>query len=154
MATYHDNMDLSDLSGLVPPQVAGGPYIVSAFTQTVLFSDLAAGAADSIALTGFPTNVLIVGAALEINTAFAGEPNTTVTLGDTGDADELIAAFTLDSVAAGFAQTVAGAAVLPKVETDYGTAGADLTFAATELSDLTAGSLTVHILYVDLVLAT
>ena len=160
MADFNDDIiakagvDLSNATSITAPQIAGGPYIVSAFTQTVLFSDLGSGASDAIALSSFPTNVLLIGAALEINTAFAGEADLAVKVGDTANDDELIASFNLNAVSAGWAAITAGAATLPQFEADYGTAGGDITFTATELDDVTAGSLTLHIFYVDLVLAT
>lgn len=160
MAEFNDDivtkagLDLSGCTSITLPTTAGLPYQVESFTQTVLFSDLGAGASDTIALTGLATNILLLGAAIEINTAFAGEADVAVSVGDTGDPDELITAFTLDSVAAGFVQGLSGAAQLGKFETDYVTAGGTFTFTATELNDVTAGSLTLHIFYITPILAT
>jgi len=122
------------------------------FTQTVLFSDLGSGASDTIAIAGLPTNILILGVAIEIDTAFAGEADLAVAFGDTADPDELIAAFTLDSVAAGWAKVVAGVELLPHFEPDYVTDGAALTFTATELDDVTAGQMKIHVFYATPVL--
>lgn len=155
MGDYNDSIvvknsiDMSGSTAITEPQLSG-PYMVSVYKQTVTTASTGSGASTAVAFSGFPTNVLILGAALEINTAFAGEADVAVTVGDTADADELIASFNLDSVAAGWAGVTAGAAVLPHFEADYGTAGGDLTFTATELGDLTAGSLTLHVFYVDL----
>lgn len=160
MAEYNDDivtkagLDLSGATSITRPTTHGLPLLSSTFTQTVLFSDLGAGASDTIALTGLATGIIIQSVALEINTAFAGEADLAVTVGDTGDADELIASFNLDSVAAGFAQALPGAALLGKYEPDYVTDGGTFTFTATELNDVTAGSLTLHINYVTPILAT
>ena len=122
------------------------PYQV--FEQVVEFSDLGSGASDSIALTGFPTNVFVVCESLEIVTAFAGEADLAVSGGDTADADGRFASFNLNAVAAGWAGITPGAeSGAPRWEADYATDGADLTFTATELDDVTAGKLIYRVYY-------
>ena len=160
MARYHDDiiakagLDLSSVTSITLPTTAGLPYQIESFNQTVLFSDLGSGASDTIALTGLATDILILGAAIEINTAFSGEADVDVIVGDTTDPNGLITAFALDGVAAGFVQGLSGAEQLGKFETDYVTAGGTFTFTATELDDVTVGSLTLHIFYITPILAT
>jgi hypothetical protein len=117
------------------------------FTLDVDFSDLGSGASDSIALTGFPTDVIIVARALEIVTAFAGEADLACSGGDTGDADGQFASITIHALAAGWVDIVPGAESGARYEGDYATDGGDLTFSATELDDVTAGALKYHIFY-------
>lgn len=91
---------------------------------------------------------MIVDQRLEIVTAFAGEADLAVSGGDTADADGRFASFNLDAVAAGWAAITAGAeAASPAHEADYATDGADLTFTATELDDVTAGELNYYVYY-------
>ena len=118
------------------------------FKQNVKFSDLGSGASDSIALAGFPTDAVVLDQRLEIVTAFAGEADLAVSAGDTADADGRFAAFNLNAVAAGWAAITAGAeAGSPVHEADWATAGADLTFTATELDDVSAGELNYYVYY-------
>ena len=118
------------------------------FKQNVKFSDLGSGARDSIALAGFPTDAVVVDQRLEIVTPFAGEADLAVSGGDTADADGRFTAFNLNAVAAGWAGITAGAeAAAPSHEADWATAGADLTFTATELDDVTAGELNYYVYY-------
>ena len=118
------------------------------FKQNVKFSDLGSGASDSIALAGFPADAVIVDQRLEIVTAFAGEADLAVSGGDTADADGRFTSFNLNAVAAGWGAITAGAeAASPAHEADWATAGADLTFTATELDDVTAGELNYYVYY-------
>jgi hypothetical protein len=150
-----------DLNGYAVKHGAGtdsarkhNPFQV--YELTVDFSDLGSGASDAIACSGFPTNVFVCGQSLEIVTAFAGEADLAVTGGDTADADGRFTSFNLDSVAAGHGAITVGAEGTsgPRWEADYATAGADLTFSATELDDVTAGKLIYRVYYFAPALST
>jgi hypothetical protein len=118
------------------------------YKASVTYEDAATGASTAIALAGFPLGVVVLGCWLEITEAFAGEADVAVTVGDTSDGDYLITSFNLNAVAATkMADTTIGSGALPCTEADWDGDGLDITFAATELGDLTAGALTVHILY-------
>lgn len=127
-------------------------YSVSAlapglYTLAIAFSDLGSGTASAHALTGFPTNVYVLAADVQIVTAFAGEADLAVTIGDTGDADGKMGSVNLNAVAAGSILGAAGAEQGMLFEADFLTAGADATFSATELDDVTAGELLVRVYY-------
>jgi hypothetical protein len=118
------------------------------YQASVTYEDAGTGASTAVALAGFPLGVLVLGGWLEITEAFAGEADASVTVGDTSDADYLISSFNLNAVAAiAVADTTIGSGALPCTEADWDGDGLDITFSATELGDLTAGALTVHILY-------
>lgn len=119
-------------------------WVMGEYIATLGYTDAATGTSTTVALTGFPANVIVHGALLEIDTAFAGEADATAALGDAGDIDELWTAFNLNAVAAGWANVVQGAMTRFKFEAAYAPI---ITFAATELDDLTAGAMTVHIYY-------
>lgn len=126
-------------------EIAGLEF--SSFTYDITFADLGSGAAHSEAMAGFPTGVFVMGATVEILTVWAGEPDVTVTIGDTADADGLCGSISLDSLAAGTVNGAVGAVQGFQFEADLSTDGLDATFAATELDDVTAGSLRVRIYY-------
>lgn len=152
MATFNDSDGVTQRNPTAAGVISHIPF--QTFTQNVAFGDLGSGASDTIALTGFPTDVVIVSVRVEIVTAFGGEADLAMTLGDTVDADELIASFNLNAVAAGWAKIVAGAELLPHFEPDYATDGGAVTFTATELDDVTAGELNVYIDYYTPALST
>lgn len=131
-----------------------GGLRIQSFTQTILFSALGTGVTDNIPITGFPTDVFVLGAYLEVDTAAAGEPDVAATIGDTVDPDGLMGSVNLDVVAA---NTILGAAAALQGfawEPDQSTAGLGVTFTATQLDDVTAGAWTAHVLYLAPVLAT
>lgn len=139
-----------DLDGVAQqePTAAGEFHTpLQRFKLNVSFSDLGSGTSHSEALTGFPTDVIIVARALEIVTAFAGEADLAVSGGDTGDADGQFTSITIDSLAAGWVDIIPGAEAAPRYEGDWATDGADLTFTATELDDVTAGELNYYVYY-------
>lgn len=163
MAVYEDTdgmvvateLDLSEAS--VPARAAGdtGPLLIQEYTATVDFDDLGSGAADEIALAGFPANALVLGAAIEVDDAWtSGSGNTTgltAALGDgaAGDPDGQLAALDLIGVAAGWTAHLHGVEH-SRFEKAWAPA---LTFAAVgggseDLDDIDAGSLTVHVWYV------
>jgi len=116
------------------------------FTLDVDFSDLGSGASDTIAMTGFPTDVIVVAAGLEIVTAFAGEADLACSAGDT-DVDGLFASITIHALAAGWVDILPGSEAYPRYEGDYLGDTAQMTFTATELDDVTAGALKLHVYY-------
>ncbi len=122
---------------------------VKVYTVAIDFSDLGSGASDTVALTDFPTNAYTLGDAYAyVETAFAGEGDLAFTVGDTADADGYCASTNLDSVAAGTRLRTVGAEFGLVFEADWETAGAAVTFTATELDDVTAGRLIVHVPYI------
>jgi len=141
MAKFQDQ--LAEFTGNV--QIANLRF--QKFEFDVAFGDLGSGAADAIALSDFPTGVFVMAASVEILDAFAGEGDLAMTVGDTGDADGLMGSVNLDGVAAGTVLNAFGAEQGFRYEADLGTAGLAAAFAATELDDVTAGSLRVRIYY-------
>lgn len=117
------------------------------YKARLTWEDAGSGASTAVALSGFPTGVVVLTGWLEIVTPFAGEADAAITVGDTADSDYLISSFNLNAVAATKMTGVAGSGVLPSPEADWATAALAATFSATELDDLTAGELVVHILY-------
>ena len=117
------------------------------YQASVTYEDAATGASTAVALANFPLGVVVLCGWIEITEVFAGEADAAVTVGDTADADYLIASLTLDGDAVTKMTGTAGSGALPSPEADWATDGLDITFSATELGDLTAGALTVHILY-------
>lgn len=122
---------------------------IQVYTKTLDYSSMS-GASTAKALDGFPTNVLRGPAAVQIVTPFAGEADVAMICGDTGDDNGLVEATNLNAVAAGWLAHVPGAEAGFQFEADFSTAGADVTFTATELGDLTDGELVIHIPYIAL----
>lgn len=117
------------------------------YKASVTYEDAGTEAAASTALAGFPLGVVVLACWVEITEEFAGEADAAITVGDTADADYLIGSLSLDGVAPTKMAGTAGSGVLPCLEADWDGDGLDITWAATDLGDLTAGALTVHILY-------
>jgi hypothetical protein len=116
--------------------------------QRFLFSDLGSGASDAIDITGFPTNAIYLGTSVEIDTAFAGEADLAMQIGFTGgDTDALVGSTNLNAVAAGWLAITAGVVHAGTFAADWVTDNLAILFTATELDDVTAGGLTVHIHY-------
>lgn len=132
---------ISDISysSSVPSQ---GHYVA-----TLTYEDAADGASTAVALDDFPLGVIVESGWIEIVTEFAGEADAAVTVGDTADGDYLCSSLSLDGVAPTKMASATGSGALPAQEADWATDGLDVTFAATELGDLTAGELKVHILF-------
>lgn len=133
------------------------PFAV--YEKIVDYSDLTSGDgdgdSDEIACTDFPTGAWVVLDEVEIVTAFAGEADLALTIGDTADADGRVASFNLNAVAAGRAGITAGVeSGAFRYEADYATAGAKLTFSATDLGDVTAGKLIWRCFYLRPALST
>jgi hypothetical protein len=132
------------------PVGAIGDVAIQDWTATSDYTDAGTGASTTHDISsGFPTNAIILGAALEIDTPFAGEADAAVALGDAGATGGLWGAFTLNAVAAGWAAVTSGAEAIWHIEAAYVPI---LTYTATELGDLTAGALTAHIYYIAPVL--
>jgi hypothetical protein len=146
------DVDTDGVWVFIHPRVTDARGTIKTWTATSDWEDAGTGTSTTHDISsGFPTNVMVLGAALEIDTAFAGEADAAVILGDTNDTNGLIEAFTLDSIAAGWATIVWGAESVPHFEAAYAPI---LTYTATELDDLTAGALTVHIRYIEMELAS
>lgn len=112
----------------------------------------AAATTQEIALTGCPTNVFPVAAYVEITTAMSGGTVSavTVSVGDTAAATEVMAAVSVFTGASGKVQGTPGAnSGLFKIEAAYAPI-AKFTSTTANLADLTAGSITVHLLYAPL----
>lgn len=128
---------------------------IAEWESTVLFSDLGSGASDTISLKDqagatsatFPTNALILSAIRIVNTEFAGEADLADSLGDAGGADDDLESATLHGVAAGAGTVSAPGSFLPRFEPAYVPVA---TFTATELDDVSAGSITYRYIYVQL----
>lgn len=125
------------------------PYAVQVYELTVLFSELGSGASDPFPLEGFPTNVYVLGAGILVNIAGAGEADFSAIIGDTNDDNGLMTVTVLNGIAAGTFLAANGAETGFHFEADYAGAGADVTFTATELNDVSAGSWTVRVFYID-----
>jgi hypothetical protein len=145
--TASGTVDLSGADVTLPADAV--EYGVQVYELTVLFSDLGSGASDPFPLEGFPTRVFILGAGILINTAFAGEADFSAIIGDTNDDNGLMTVLVLNGVAAGTFLAADGAETGFRFEADYAGAGADVTFTATELDDVSAGSCTIRVFYID-----
>ena len=149
-------MQLDDLDGFAQTEpTAAGVYHqpLQRYTLNVGFADLGSGASDTIAMTGFPTDVIIVSRALEIVTAFAGEADLACSAGDT-DVDGQFASITIHALAAGWVDIIPGAESGARFEGDYLGDTAQMTFTATELDDVTAGELNYYVYYFSPKLST
>lgn len=136
---FKGTVDMGDAKLLMPLQ---------RFSYKLGFADAGSGASTTVDISaGFPANAVLVSAMLEIDTVWTGEVDAALQIGDVADPNGLATAFTLDSVAVGWAAALApGAEVLAggKFEAAYSPRA---TFTATELGDLTAGDCTIHIMY-------
>jgi hypothetical protein len=122
------------------------------------FSDLGAGASDSILLSAtafegsLPTNFVFIGVGIIANPEFTGEADLTVALGlEGGDTDGYLTATALHETGDNVPIEAAGGALMA---THQGRTHADmadwaLLFAATELNDVSAGSLTCRVFYLN-----
>ena len=148
------SIDLDGETQQLPGKAGNFHQPVQRYTLDVDFSDLGSGASDAIACASFPTDVIIIGTALEIVTAFAGEADLAIIGGDTNDPNGRFEVVTIHALAAGWVDIGAGAEAGARYEGDYSTDGADLTFTATELDDVTAGALKYYIYYITPTLST
>lgn len=118
------------------------------YKASVTYEDAGSGASTVVALAGFPLGVIPLACWVEITEVFADEADTAITVGDTGGGDYLVGSTTIgDAAVTKVLATAAGSGWMTKPEEDWATDGLAITFSATELGDLTAGALTVHILY-------
>lgn len=116
----------------------------------VLFSDLGSGASGAIAVADFPTNVIYLGAAAQAGPQFTGEADLEFALGFTGGAtDALIEATALHETGVTPIAIVQGTTPGGTFFADASGDGLAVLFTATELDDVSAGSLTIRVLYVD-----
>lgn len=145
--TTTGEVDLSGSTVTLPDNSL--PYAVKAYELEVDFSDLGSGASDAIPLAGFPTRVFVLGAGFLINTAFAGEADFSIIIGDTNDDNGLMTVTVVNGVAAGTFLAADGAETGFRFEADFAGAGADATFTATELDDVSAGNGTIRVFYID-----
>jgi hypothetical protein len=109
---------------------------------TVGFAELGSGASDTFPMTAI-VDAWITSAQVTINTAFAGEPNNSLTIGDAGDPNGISLVTVIDGVVAGTMTLAAGL----EAGQFNATFTPLLTFTATELDDVTDGNLTVRIHY-------
>lgn len=154
MATFHDTeIRFEGAAGQVVSMV--GMPALRCFKATITHADLdAAATSQAIALTGFPTNVVVLGASTKYRVRFVGPSITglTIDVGDTADADELVDARELitgtPALDAGDA-TTPGLLIAPTAQANYIGDGLDATFTATgaNVAALTAGEIDVFIVY-------
>lgn len=143
MSTVHDT--LFKLKGNL--EVVG--LKLQDFTFDIDFSDLGSGASSAEALTGFPTNVITLGLAwVEVLTPAAGEADLAVIVGDTNDDNGYMTATNLHEVSGDL--MAPGTELALRFESDWLGGGADATFTATELDDVTAGAWRIHVPYITL----
>lgn len=115
---------------------------------TILFSDLGSGASDSIAIAGFPTNVIFLGAAAKADPQFTGEADLSFEVGfEGGDIDALIDTTALHETGTTPIAVVQGVVKAGAFFADASADGLAVLFSATELDDVSAGSLTVRFFY-------
>lgn len=120
-------------------------------SDEILFSDLGSGATDTIVITPtFPTSVVVLGAAPQIVTAFGGEADLAVILGLTANDDGFIEALNLDGVVAGIPDHISGILSGWSFQADMETDGLSAIFTATELDDVTSGSIKFLVYYIEL----
>lgn len=120
---------------------------------TMTFADLGAGASDSILLSAMtfegslPTNIIFEGCAIVANPAFAGEADLAVQAGfEGGDTDAWLASTTIHGTTAN-APIQAAAGVVKAGQFYAALTTAALLFTATELNDVSVGSLTFRLFY-------
>jgi hypothetical protein len=130
-------------------QLAG--RAIKHFDATILVEALGSGASDSIAIPDFPTNVIYMGVAARANPQFTGEADLSFEVGfEGGDVDALIDTTALHETGNG--TTIAVVTGVMKAGQFYADASADglaALFSATELDDVSAGSLTLRFFYID-----
>lgn len=121
-------------------------------SAAVAFGDLGSGASDSIVIadSDLPTKIIFQGASAKTGaTDFAGEADLAFTVGhEGGDTDAYIASTNLDATGDADEIVVVPGAVKGGAYVDD-TSTIAILFTATELDDVTAGSLTVKIYYMD-----
>lgn len=119
------------------------------YTATIAFSDLGSGASDAIALASFPLNAIYLGCAVEVpTTEFTGEADLVFEIGYTGgDTNALVESTALHETDTGFLAVVAGVQHGGTFLADASDDGLAVLFGATELDDVTAGEMVVHIYY-------
>ncbi len=120
------------------------------FDATILFSELGGGASDSILIPDFPTNVILLGVAAKAGPQFTGEADLSFEVGfEGGDVDALIDTTALHQT--GVDTPIAVVQGVVKAGTFYADAsdaGLAVLFSATELNDVSAGSLLVRFFYI------
>jgi hypothetical protein len=126
------------------------------FTETFTHASFTAAAvAEEVNCTGFPANVLVSHTWIELNECFSGGAATGVAL-EAGDAGDPNGQFTSTSVFTGASTTTplfaAGAETTLRFEAAF-TPSVTLT-ADVDVVDLTAGSFTIHIVYLTMPLLT
>jgi len=123
---------------------------VQEFTQAMLFSDFPAAAINVFtALTGFPTNTLIFGGFIELDTDFSGGgvASATASIGDAANPDEVAAAINVFT-AAGAGNKAGVPTAFIGFEPAYAP-GVEVTVdGAHTCSQLLAGALVAHVFYV------
>lgn len=119
------------------------------FDATILFSELGGGATDSILIPGAPTNIILLGVAARANPQFTGEADLSFEVGfEGGDVDALIDTTALHQTGAGTPiAVVQGVVKAGQFYADISGSGFAVLFTATELDDVSAGSLTLRLLY-------
>ena len=150
------NTSVEEDWGAVPPTKVGTALDQLAerapnyFEETILFSELGSGTSDSIPIAGFPTNVILIGVAAKASPQFTGEADLAFQVGfEGGDVDALIASTALHQTGVGTPIAVVQGVV--KGGAFYANASASglaVLFTATQLDDVTAGSLTVRFFYI------
>jgi hypothetical protein len=123
---------------------------IAYFDAAISFDELGSGATDSILIADFPANSLYLGAAAVAGTQFTGEPDLVFEVGfDGGDTDALLTSTALHETGDGVPLgVVAGAVKGGQFFADASGDGLAVLFTATELDDVTAGSLTVRFFYI------
>lgn len=151
-----------DASGNVLPRTNTqvGGYDVSGnirrFSVTVDEADLTtAGNAHNIDVTGFPANVVVLGAVVDLNETFAAAAGVTeanLVVGSTAtpnDTDELVETINLFGGTPGL-QTTLSAALLPRFDAAYDLRITVSGAGAEDVTNFDTGNFTVHIFYVDM----
>lgn len=127
------------------------------YEKVVTYSDLETGDgdgdSDEVLLDDFPTDVYIVYDENEITEAWAGDgdgdgDDCAMIVGDTANDNEHVESFTLMGNSVGRASHTRGTALAGiRYEADWATAGAKITFSATDLADLASGGLIYRVWY-------
>ena len=130
---------------------------VEEYTKVVDTTDLsAAGLTEAVSLTGFPTDVFVIGSSVELDAVFSGPSVTacTVEIGDTGTPSELVTSQDIFTGASLGLKQAPGA--LPgtwTLEASYAPEALVTTVDA-NVDQLDAGSMVIHIWYVTPALLT
>jgi hypothetical protein len=119
------------------------------FDATITFDQLGGGATDSILIAGAPTNIILLGVAARANPQFTGEADLSFEVGfEGGDVDALIDTTALHQTGAGTPiAVVQGVVKAGQFYANISGSGLAVLFTATELNDVSAGSLTIRLLY-------